>query len=77
METNLGKLLIAAGLALVGLGALVLLSGRLGLGLGRLPGDLVVRGERTTIYFPVVTCVLLSVALSIGLWLVQRLLGGR
>jgi Protein of unknown function (DUF2905) len=41
-------------------------------GLGRLPGDIVVRGERSTFYFPLATCVVLSVVLSLVMWLVQR-----
>ena len=44
-------------------------------GLGRLPGDIVVRGERTTFYFPLATCLVLSVVLSLVLWLMER--GGR
>jgi hypothetical protein len=69
MTPTLGKLLIVAGLAIAGLGVLVLLGGRVGL--GRLPGDIVIRGERTTVYFPVVTCLVLSLALSLILWLVR------
>jgi hypothetical protein len=41
-------------------------------GLGRLPGDIVVRGERSTFYFPLATCILLSVVLSLVMWLFQR-----
>jgi hypothetical protein len=42
-------------------------------GLGRLPGDVIIRGERTTFFFPIVTCLLLSVLFSFILWLVQWL----
>lgn len=66
---NVGRLLILAGLALVVLGVLVLILGRLNLPLGRLPGDIVYRGKNTTVYFPWVTCVLLSVLLTVILWL--------
>ena len=38
----------------------------------RLPGDIVYRGKNTTFYFPIVTCLLLSVILSLILWLVNR-----
>jgi hypothetical protein len=68
-----GKVLILVGLFLMVLGLLAYLGERLGLGLGRLPGDLVIRGERTTLYFPVVTCLVLSLLLSLGLWIVQWL----
>jgi hypothetical protein len=51
------------------MGLLIVIGGRLCL--GRLPGDIVVRGERTTIYFPIVTCLLLSLALTLVMWLFQ------
>jgi Protein of unknown function (DUF2905) len=46
-------------------------AGRLPLRLGRLPGDIVHRGEHTTFYFPIVTCLLLSIGLSLIFWLVS------
>ena len=67
---NLGKALILAGTVLAAAGVLWLLGARLGL--GRLPGDIVVRGERSTFYFPLATCVVLSILLSLVMWLVQR-----
>jgi hypothetical protein len=67
---DVGKLLILVGVALVLVGALWLLGERIGL--GRLPGDIVVRGERFTFYFPLATCVLLSLLLSLLGWLVKR-----
>jgi hypothetical protein len=67
---NVGKVLILAGIVLAAAGVLWLLGARLGL--GRLPGDIVVRGERSTFYFPLATCVVLSVVLSLVMWLVQR-----
>jgi hypothetical protein len=42
------------------------------LGLGRLPGDIVIEGENTTFYFPLVTCLLLSLVLSLILWIASR-----
>lgn len=71
MDLNLGKLLFVSGLGMAGLGLLVLLGGRLGL--GRLPGDIVVRGENATFYFPVVTSIVLSIVMTLILWLVQSL----
>jgi hypothetical protein len=66
---ELGRtLLILGGVALV-IGALLYFGARLPFRLGRLPGDIVRRGEHSTIYFPIVTCLILSVALSLLLWL--------
>jgi Protein of unknown function (DUF2905) len=42
------------------------------LGLGRLPGDIVIERENTTFYFPLVTCLLLSMVLSLILWAANR-----
>ena len=69
---NLPRLLIVCGLVLIGLGVVVFLLNRLNLPVGRLPGDLVWRGKRTTIYFPLVTCLLLSALATIVLWLMSR-----
>lgn len=69
---NLGRLLILAGLALTGLGVLVLLISRLDLPLGRLPGDIVWRGKNTSFYFPWVTCLVISVFVTLILWIVNR-----
>jgi uncharacterized membrane protein len=69
---NLGRLLIAAGLALVALGVIVLVISKLNLPLGRLPGDIVYRGKNTTVYFPWVTCLIISVVLTLILWLLNR-----
>ena len=69
---NLGRFLVYAGVLLVALGLLVLLLSKVNLPLGRLPGDAVYRGKHTTIYFPWVTCLVLSVLLSVLLWLFNR-----
>jgi hypothetical protein len=66
---ELGRtLLIFGGIALV-MGGFLFFSGRLPLRLGRLPGDIVHRGEHTTFYFPIATSLLLSIGLSLVLWL--------
>jgi Protein of unknown function (DUF2905) len=70
--TDLGKLLIGFGLALVVVGGVVMLLGRANLPLGRLPGDIVYRGKNTTFYFPLATSVVVSVVLSIILYVVGR-----
>jgi hypothetical protein len=69
---NIGRVLIAAGLALAALGVIVLLIDKLNLPLGRLPGDIVYRGRNTTVYFPWVTCLVISVLMTLILWLLNR-----
>ena len=69
--SDLGKLLLIAGVLLAGVGALLIVGGRLPLRLGRLPGDIAYRGRSGGFYFPIVTCVLLSVALTVILWIVN------
>lgn len=64
-----GRTLLLLGGLLVVFGVLLYFNGKLPFRLGRLPGDLVHRGERTTIYFPIVTCLVLSAALSFLFWL--------
>ena len=69
---ELGKLLIVLGAILVVAGIAVMLAGRLNVPLGRLPGDIVYRGKNSTIYFPLATSVVVSVVLTILLWVVGR-----
>ncbi len=68
----LGRLLIAAGIVLVLLGIAVIALGKLHLPLGRLPGDIVWRNKNSTVYFPIVTCLLLSIIASLLLWFFGR-----
>jgi len=69
---GLGRLLITAGLVLVAAGVLVLLLGRLPIRLGRLPGDIYIQGKNSSFYFPVVTCLLISIVLSLVMWILRR-----
>ncbi len=69
---SLGRLLIFAGIALIAAGVIVLLLERAHLPLGRLPGDVIWRGKNTTVYFPIVTCLILSLLGTLILWLVNR-----
>lgn len=64
----MGRLLVIVGLVLTGLGLLLML----GLPLGRLPGDIVYRRGNFTFYFPLGTCILLSVVLTLLLMLFRR-----
>ena len=70
--SELGRVLIGLGLLLVVIGALVMLFGKAGFPLGRLPGDFTWRGKHTTVYLPLGTSILLSVVLSLVLWLVGK-----
>ena len=69
---GLGRLLIGAGILLIIAGVLVTLGQRLPVRLGHLPGDIVYRGKNTTFYFPVVTCIILSILLTVILSLFGR-----
>jgi len=70
---SVGKMFVLAGLALIAIGGLIMVVGRSGVPLGRLPGDIVYRGKNTTVYFPIVTCVVLSIVLSVIAYVVGRL----
>jgi hypothetical protein len=70
--SELGKMLIILGVVLMVAGLMLTLFGRWNLPLGRLPGDIVVRGKNTTFYFPLATSVVVSVVLSILMYLVGR-----
>lgn len=66
-------MLLVAGVALVLLGVLLLLAGKSGLPIGRLPGDILYRGKNTTVYFPVMTSIVFSLVLSLALYLIGRM----
>ncbi len=68
----MGRALIAIGIALVILGLIVTFGEKLPIRLGRLPGDIVIRGKNGVFYFPVVTSILVSVLLSLVMWLFNR-----
>ncbi|MCC7343107.1 MAG: DUF2905 domain-containing protein [Bryobacterales bacterium] len=79
MREEIGRALIVLGLVLGAAGFLFLFADRLPLGLGgllgklgRLPGDIVWKGESSTFYFPIVTCLMLSAVLSLLFWWVSR-----
>jgi hypothetical protein len=70
---ELGRLFVMLGIALIVIGGIILLLGRTGLPIGRLPGDILYRGKHTTFYFPLATSILISVVLSVVLFLVGRM----
>jgi Protein of unknown function (DUF2905) len=67
-----GKILIFFGVLIALFGVVLIFAGRLHLPIGRLPGDILYRGKNTTFYFPLATCIVLSVVLSLVLYLVGR-----
>jgi len=69
---GLGRALITLGIALIVLGVLVTFAGRLPFRLGRLPGDIYIQGKHSSFYFPLATCLVVSVLLSVLLWLFRR-----
>ena len=66
-----GRILVIAGIILVAAGLLWPYLARLGL--GRLPGDIAIRTEHGGFYFPIVTCIVISVVLSLIFWLAGKL----
>jgi hypothetical protein len=68
---ELAKWLIFGGMILLAFGGLLLFGSRLPLRLGRLPGDIAIRGRHGSFYFPIVTSILLSVVLTLLMWLVS------
>jgi hypothetical protein len=67
-----GRLLITIGIVLVAAGLVIVLGERLGIRLGRLPGDIRIEGRRGGFYFPIVTCLVISVVISLISWLFSR-----
>jgi len=70
--TDFGKLLILLGGAAIVAGLAIIVLGRTNISLGRLPGDIVYRGKNSTFYFPLATSILVSVVLSVVIYLVNR-----
>ena len=71
--TESGKILILFGGIIVVLGLILVLGGRLHhLPIGRLPGDIVYRGKNTTVYFPIVTSIVISIVLSLIFYLIGK-----
>lgn len=66
-----GKLLVLIGLVIVGAGVVLLLSDKVPW-LGRLPGDITVKRDNFTFYFPLATSILISVILSLLFWLFRK-----
>ena len=67
-----GRALITLGILLVVIGLAVEFGPRLPFRIGRLPGDIHIHGKNTTFYFPVVTCILVSLVLTLVMWIFNR-----
>ncbi len=68
---HIGKFLIIVGVMIILLGGLLLLVGKIPF-FGRLPGDIIIQRKNFTFYFPLATSLLLSIILSLILWLIGR-----
>jgi DUF2905 family protein len=66
-----GRMLLILGIVLVGVGALLVFGAKLPFRLGRLPGDIVYQGRKSTFYFPIVTCLVVSLALTLFFWIIN------
>ncbi len=74
MPFQLGRFLVIAGVILVALGLLFVAGSKFPtVGLGRLPGDIAYRGRNFQFYFPIVTCLIVSVVLTAVLWIISFL----
>ena len=67
-----GRTLLILGSVLIAVGALLYFGGKLPFRLGRLPGDIVHRGQNSTFYFPLVSCLVISVFISLTLWIINQ-----
>jgi len=70
---DLGRMLVALGGLLLAVGVVLILGGKVNLPIGRLPGDIIIRGKNTTFYFPLMTSIVLGVILSLVVWGVGRM----
>lgn len=69
---ELGRSLIFFGALLILVGVFLCFGNKLPFRLGKLPGDIVYRGEHTTFYFPIVTCLVVSVVISLLFWFISH-----
>jgi len=68
---EIGKLLLVLGICLAAVGAWFAFGGKAPFRLGRLPGDIAYHGRHGSFYFPIVTCILVSVVLTLIFWIVN------
>ena len=70
---DLGRMLLMLGGLILVFGLVLILAGKVNLPIGRLPGDFIVRGKNSTFYFPLMTSIVLSILLSLVLYVVSRM----
>jgi len=68
---EMGRMLLVVGVVLIGAGALLFFGARLPFRLGRLPGDISYQGKNGNFYFPIVTCIVLSITFTLILWVIN------
>jgi hypothetical protein len=68
---EIGKTLLVIGVVLVGVGVLLLSGSRLPYRIGRLPGDIVIQGRNGSFYFPIVTCIIVSLLFTLLMWILS------
>lgn len=71
--SDIGRMLVFVGGLILVVGLILILAGKLNLPLGRLPGDIVYQGKHSSFYFPLVTCIVLSLILSLVMYVVNRM----
>jgi hypothetical protein len=70
---DLGRMIAFLGGLLLVVGLILIVAGKANLPIGRLPGDIVYRGKNTTVYFPLMSSIILSIVLSLVLYVVNRM----
>lgn len=71
-DRSVGRTVLGLGILFVIVGLILMLAERFHIHLGRLPGDIAWEGKRGSFYFPIVTCALLSILLTLGMWLLGK-----
>ncbi|MCU1306377.1 MAG: hypothetical protein JWN45_1072 [Acidobacteriaceae bacterium] len=69
---SFGRILISIGLIITAAGLVVLFLNRFNVPMGHLPGDITFTGKNVTVYFPIVTCIVISIVLSVIFWILNR-----
>jgi predicted Co/Zn/Cd cation transporter (cation efflux family) len=74
VQFQLGRFLVIFGVLLVVAGLLLMAGAKFSFfGLGRLPGDITYKGKNVQFYFPIITCLVLSVVLTLVFWIISQL----
>ena len=72
-NSGFGRMLVIGGLVIAGIGLIWVLAPNLPR-LGRLPGDILIERQNSRFYFPIVTCIVISVVLSLVIWLIRAVM---